>query len=202
MSYAFLEERARPGAPLLMTFHGTGGDERQFQSLAAGMMPGATHIAPRGDVSEHGALRFFRRRAEGVYDMEDLAARTRAMAAFVAAQQARLGPSRTVGLGYSNGANILASVAWAAPGLFDDLILMHPLIPFRPGPAGLSGTRVLVTAGQRDPISPAPLTEALVGYLREDGADVTLHWHPGGHEVRADEVAAAEEFLGQGRLSS
>jgi phospholipase/carboxylesterase len=195
VSYVFLEERTRPGADLLVSFHGTGASERQFAGLAAELMPGAGHIAPRGDVSEHGALRFFRRRAEGVYDMEDLAARTAAMVGFLDGQKARLSPSAMVGLGYSNGANILASVLWAAPGLFDAAVLMHPLIPFRPAPADLAGMRVLITAGRRDPICPAPLTEALAGHLREDGASVEVLWHDGGHEVRPEEISAVAEFL-------
>ncbi len=195
MTYQYLEERARPGAPLLFTFHGTGGNERQFAALAADLLPAAGHIAPRGDVSEMGALRFFRRKAEGVYDMKDLAERTERMAGFVAGHKARLGPGRVIGLGYSNGANILASVAFHAPGLFDTLVLMHPLIPFRPAPASMAGTRVLITAGARDPIGPQPLTEALAGHLRDDGAEVSVHWHPGGHELRPDEVEAARAFL-------
>ncbi len=193
--YAILEERTRPGGSLLFSFHGTGADEHQFARLAAELLPEAGHIAPRGDVSEAGALRFFRRRAEGVYDMDDLAARTAKMAGFVAAAKARLGPARVIGLGYSNGANILAAVAFHTPGLFDDLILMHPLIPFRPARAALAGTRALITAGERDPICPPALTEALAGYLREDGAEVQLHWHPGGHEIRPEEIAAAHRFL-------
>lgn len=195
--YHFLEERAREGAPLLLTFHGTGGDEHQFAGLAAELLPGASHISPRGDVSERGALRFFRRTAEGVYDMEDLAQRTQAMAAFVAAQKARLQPSRVLALGYSNGANILASVAWAAPGLFDAVVLMHPLIPFRPAPAELGGLKALVTAGKRDPICPAPLTEGLLRALAEDGAAVQTVWHEGGHEVWPAEIEAAGRFLGE-----
>jgi phospholipase/carboxylesterase len=127
--------------------------------------------------------------------MADLASRTGKMAGFVASQKARLGASRVIGMGYSNGANILAAVAFHAPGLFDDLVLMHPLIPFRPAPAALGGTRALITAGERDPICPTPLTEALAGCLREDGAEVLVHWHPGGHEIRPQEFEAASAFL-------
>ena len=83
--------------------------------LVRELMPGAAIVAPRGDVSEHGALRFFRRTGEGRYDMADLAARTAAMAGFVEAHVAAARPSRVVGLGYSNGANILASVIFARP---------------------------------------------------------------------------------------
>ena len=93
-SYIYAERPARAGAPLVFTFHGTGGDETQFSSLAEQIWPEAHIISPRGDVSERGALRFFRRTAEGVYDFDDLRARTRAMAGFLRAHKARIAPSR------------------------------------------------------------------------------------------------------------
>jgi phospholipase/carboxylesterase len=186
-----------PGAPLLLTFHGTGGDERQFHGIAPQLLPGAHVVSPRGEVDEGGMLRFFRRKAEGVYDMEDLARRTAAMGDFVAAETARTGAARVVGLGYSNGANILASVLAARPELFADAVLLHPLIPFTPPDApGLLGRRVLITAGQRDPICPPPLTMRLSDWLETQGARVTLHWHGGGHEIASSEWEAAQAFLG------
>jgi alpha-beta hydrolase superfamily lysophospholipase len=98
------------------------------------ILPEAGLVSPRGDVSEHGANRFFRRRAEGVYDMDDLAARTRKMTGFIRAH-AQANPGAPVyGLGYSNGANILAAVVFEAPELFDQVVLMHPLIPWTPEP--------------------------------------------------------------------
>ena len=121
-----------PGGPLLFTFHGTGGDESQFLGLACELVPEATIVSPRCDVSEYGAARFFRRTGEGVYDMEDLARATEKMAAFVRAHVEAAKPSAVLGLGYSNGANILASVVFADPALFDATVLMHPLIPFEP----------------------------------------------------------------------
>lgn len=128
-SYHFAETLGAPGAPLVFTFHGTGGDEHQFHGFAQELVPGATVISPRGDVSERGANRFFRRTGEGVYDMEDLARRTDAMVEFMAEQKARIGASKVIALGYSNGANILASVAYTAPQVVDRVVLMHPLIP-------------------------------------------------------------------------
>ncbi|MEL7089002.1 MAG: alpha/beta hydrolase, partial [Planctomycetota bacterium] len=147
-------------APLVLAFHGTGGNERQFSGLVQEAIPGAGLVAPRGDVSEHGALRFFRRTAEGVYDMADLAERTAKMARFVAAHR-DANPGRTVlALGYSNGANILASLLFQKPELFDGTVLMHPLIPWEPGPQpGLAGKAIFVTAGRADPICPWPGTE-------------------------------------------
>ena len=100
-----------------------------------------------------------------------------------------------LGLGYSNGANILASVVFANPELFAAAVLMHPLIPFEPAKADLAGRRVLVTAGRRDPICPAALTARLVAQLQERDAAVTVEWHEGGHEIRENEVEAARRFL-------
>jgi len=187
-----------PGGPLLFLFHGTGGDEHQLVPLARDLVPGATIISPRGDVSEMGAARFFRRTGEGVYDMEDLARATGKMAAFLRDRVEAERPSAVLGLGYSNGANMLASVLFAEPALFDGTVLMHPLIPFEPNVQGsLAGKPVLVTAGRRDPICPPNLTARLESYLRAEGADVTVEWHEGGHEVRPSEIEAARRFLGR-----
>jgi len=191
-------ERAGSGAsaPRLFLFHGTGGDEDQLFGLGAQLMPEAHLISVRGDVSEHGALRFFRRTGEGVYDMDDLAVRTAKMAAFVAAHRGAGVPARVLGLGYSNGANILASVLFARPELFDAAVLMHPLIPFAPPPQpGLAGRHVLITAGRRDPIAPASQTEALAAYFARQGAAVETHWHEGSHALLPEEVAAARAAL-------
>lgn len=196
MSYITNRTEGAPGAPLAFTFHGTGGTEDQFHGFAEQLLPGATVVSPRGDVSEMGAARFFRRTSEGVYDMEDLALRTTQMAAFLSAEKEKATPSRTVGLGYSNGANILASVALSEPDIVDEIVLLHPLIPWEPTPQpGLSGKRILITAGRADPICPAPQTEKFARYLVDQGADLTLHWHPGGHEIRQDEVTAITGFL-------
>ncbi|MEO1637985.1 MAG: alpha/beta hydrolase [Pseudomonadota bacterium] len=196
MSYQAKRTKGTAGAPLFLTFHGTGGTEDQFHGFAGQLLPGAHVTSPRGDVSEHGALRYFRRTGEGVYDMDDLAVRTAAMSAFTENERLVTNASRAIGLGYSNGANILAAVALEQPDLVDDLILMHPLIPWDPAPQpGLTGRRVLITAGERDPICPAPMTQALIDYLTAQGAEVTVHWHPGGHEITQSEVDAIQAFM-------
>ena len=191
-SYIHRREQGAPGRPLVFAFHGTGGDETQLVDLARELVPGATIVSPRGDVSEFGAARFFRRTGEGVYDMDDLARATAKLAGFIQAHVAAEKPSRVLAFGYSNGANILASVLFAHPDLFDAVVLMHPLIPFQPKVEGsLEGRPILITAGQRDPICPPTLTRRLESWLDDAGAAVTLHWHPGGHELRPDEIAAA-----------
>jgi phospholipase/carboxylesterase len=197
-SHYIYRERAGngPGAPLLFLFHGTGGDEDQFFDIGGQLLPGARLVAVRGDVSERGMLRYFRRTGEGVYDMDDLAYRTGRMAAFIAAHVGESRPAAVYGLGYSNGANILAAVLFAHPELVDSAVLMHPLIPFTPPPApGLKGRRVLITAGRHDPIAPAGATEGLAAWLAGQGVEVALEWQPGGHELGREEFAAARRFL-------
>ena len=193
MTYHFAKTQGAPGAPTLFAFHGTGGDETQLHALAEQMLPDATVISPRGDVLEHGANRFFRRTGEGIYDMEDLARRTQTMADFIAEHR---GDGPTLAFGYSNGANILAAVMLDHPDLIDAAGLLHPLIPWQPQPQpGLAGKPILITAGQRDPISPTALTQALDTYLAAQGADVETVWHTGGHELRQPEISALEAFL-------
>ncbi len=183
------------GKPILFTLHGTGGDENQFFDFARQLLPDATIVSPRGDVSEYGAARFFKRTGEGVYDMADLARATEKMAGFVSDLAREHGDSAILGLGFSNGANILANVL-IEKGLFDASALMHPLIPFQPkANAGLAGRKVLITAGERDPISPKPVTEALAGYFESQKADTTTVWHPGGHDIRPNEVEAIKALF-------
>lgn len=197
MSYTIARTEGRtPDAPLIFTFHGTGGNETQFHDLASELLAGASVISPRGDVLEGTMARFFKRTGEGVYDMEDLGRRTTAMAAFMSAEKAQTANSRTIGLGYSNGANILAAVALKYPEITDELILMHPLIPWAPASQpGLKDHRVLITAGKRDPICPAGQTMELSDYLTAQGAQVTLFWHEGGHEIAPAELAEIQSFL-------
>lgn len=196
MTYVAARTEGTTGAPLVVTFHGTGGTEEQFHAVASQLLPGTHVVSPRGDVNEMGALRYFRRTGEGVYDMDDLTRRTAAMADFLSEEVERTGADRIIGLGYSNGANILASVMLTRPYIFTDAILMHPLIPWQPEPVpGLANRRGLITAGERDPICPAQATQRLADFLDGQGVDLQLSWHPGGHEIRQEELAAIAAFL-------
>ena len=196
MSYRFAKVAAPKGAPLLLLLHGTGGDENDLIDLGRQLMPEARLVAPRGDVLEGGAPRFFRRLGMGVYDMDDLARATAKMASFIDAQVKEAEPAFVAALGYSNGANILASVLFRRPELVDRTVLMHPLIPFAPpDQPGLARRKVLITAGRRDPIAPLEATERLESYLKQQAADAHVTWHDGGHEIRQPELVAARDFL-------
>lgn len=195
-AYHYLEKKPTNGAPVVFAFHGTGGDERQFFGLVEEMLPDAGIIAPRGDVSEHGAARFFRRTGEGVYDMHDLARRTATMGRFVQAHKAAHPQAPIYGVGYSNGANILASVVLSHPDLFDRAALLHPLIPWRPDDnPGLQHVDVLITAGRADPICPLPLSQQLIGFFEAQAGTVTAAVHDGGHEIWQEERTALSAFF-------
>ena len=195
-AYHHIAKPPAEGAPQVFTFHGTGGDEHQFSGMVEQILPEAGIVSPQGDVWEHGAARFFRRTGEGIYDMDDLAARTQKMKGFIQAHKDSSPGAPVYGLGYSNGANILASVVFEAPELFDRAVLMHPLIPWTPQPnPALKSVSVLITAGRRDPICPLPMTQSLAACLQGQGAHVELAMHGGGHEIRQEELAAVTRFL-------
>lgn len=192
-AYQALRHDGAADAPLVFAFHGTGGDETQFFDLVRQMLPEASVISPRGDVLEMGAARFFRRTGEAVYDMQDLVSRTSQMAEFIAAQQTD--KRRVYGFGYSNGANILASVLFKHSSLFDRVGLLHPLVPWVPEPVNLSGKQVLISAGERDPICPWPESARLIEWFQTNGADVTTEIHAGGHELRNSEIDALRKVF-------
>jgi phospholipase/carboxylesterase len=186
----------------LVLLHGTGGDEESFLDLGRALTsegsPVPAMLSIRGNVSEHGMNRFFRRLAEGVYDMEDLARRTADLGAFLDAAADHYGRplSGFTGVGYSNGANILANLLFTRPDALGAAVLMHPLIPFEPDPQpGLSGKPVFVSAGENDPITPFAETQVLLEWLGRQGAQVGAAVHRGGHEVRPEEVEAVKGWL-------
>src|SRR5437868_10510748 len=142
---------ATPGGPILLLLHGTGGNENDLVPLAEVLLPGAGILSPRGKVLENGMPRFFRRLAEGVFDVEDLKLRTHELADFVtaAAERYDIDGKRIVAVGYSNGANIAASVLLVCPGIFSAAILFRAMVPLIPeSQPDLSSTRVWIGAGR------------------------------------------------------
>jgi predicted esterase len=182
----------------LLLLHGTGGDEQDLIPLGQQLLPGAALLSPRGRVLEHGMPRFFRRLAEGVFDLDDLKLQTEALAQFVtnASQKYGLADNKLIAIGYSNGANIAASLLLTHPQLLSGAVLFRPMVPFRPGLApDLKGIPVLLAAATRDQIIRPQETSELSQILTTAGARVSIHWHPGGHELGSDDVAAAKEWL-------
>ncbi|HEY7406796.1 MAG TPA: VOC family protein [Gemmatimonadaceae bacterium] len=188
------------GGTTLLLLHGTGGDENDLIPLGRSLLPGAGLLSPRGKVLERGAPRFFRRLAEGVFDLEDLARRTEELASFVEAATAAYGLERDgiVAAGFSNGANIAGSLLLRRPGLLRGAVLLSPMVPYEPEELpNLEGTSVFIGAGRSDPIAPAVQVERLASMLRDAGADVAVHWQNAGHTVTKDELDAAQRWIAQ-----
>lgn len=189
----------------LLLLHGTGGTEADLLPVGRALAPGAALLSPRGKVMERGMPRFFRRIAEGVFDVDDLKFRAGELAAWVASARERYGlrDSRLVAAGYSNGANIAAAMLLLHPGLLSGAVLFRAMVPFEPDtPPDLTGIAVLLAAGTHDPIVPRENTARLAAMLRSFGAEVELHEHPSGHELDQDDVSAAKAWLERYRNSS
>ncbi|HLJ54932.1 MAG TPA: alpha/beta hydrolase [Chthonomonadaceae bacterium] len=196
--YEYRYEEGAPGAPTLLLLHGTGGDENDLLPLGAMLLPGANRLSPRGNVAENGMARFFRRLAEGVFDEEDLRRRTDQLAGFVAlaAERHAFDASRVIAVGYSNGANIAASLLLRRPQALRAAVLLHAMVPFEPdAPPDLAGKAVFLSAGRNDPIVPSENAARLAEILRSAGADVTLSWQNAGHSLTREEAASARSWL-------
>lgn len=191
----------QPGAPdnpvTLLLLHGTGGSEYDLLPLAEQLDPSASVLSVRGNVSENGMARFFRRLAEGVFDEEDLVFRTQELDAFLAEAADKYGFDRrqVAAVGYSNGANIAASLLFHIPGALAGAILHHPMVPRRGiGLPDLTGVPVFIGAGRNDPICRPEETEELAALLEGAGADVAVHWEHAGHRLTATEAEAARAW--------
>ncbi len=195
--------RFRPGAPgssdTLVVLHGTGGNEDDLLGLAQTVAPGTAVISPRGKVLEAGAPRFFRRLAEGVFDPAEVRARGEELAEFIRLAMTRyeLDAKRVFALGYSNGANIASTMMLIEPDLIRAAVLLRPMLVFEPEEkADLTGKAALISAGRVDPIVPTASVEKLVRLLEERGAEVTLKWQLGGHNLVPSEIKEAADWLG------
>ncbi len=192
------EPAAAGGAPVLLLLHGTGGSENDLLPLARMVAPGASLLGVRGNVLEQGMPRFFRRLREGVFDLPDLHRRTRELGDFIEAAGAAygFGVDRLYALGFSNGANVAASLMLSRPGALAGGILMRAMVPFEPeARPDLSGREVLLSQGRDDPMIPSESAERLATMLRGFGADVELSWQPGGHGIGSNDVQVAQRWL-------
>lgn len=193
------EPATDPSAPALLLLHGTGGNEHDLLRLGRSLAPGAALLSPRGDVSEGGALRFFARKGEGVFDPEEVTRRTHALADFVADASRHYGlpPGRLLALGFSNGANIAATLLQLRPESLAGGILFRPMVVLdRPAPPGtLAGRRVLISSGNVDPLVPSDHPSRLAALLRAGGADTKVEIHAASHSLVPGDLAAAQAWL-------
>ena len=185
-----------PAAPPLLLLHGTGGNEDDLLPLGDALSPGSARLSPRGRVLENGMPRFFRRLAEGVFDLDDLRVRTGELAEFVEAARREYDIPAPIAVGFSNGANIAAALLLLRPGTLAGALLLRPMVPLVPDPLPrLDRTPVQIVAGRADPIVPPALTEELASLLREAGADVSTEWLAGGHGLVQRDLEVGKRWL-------
>ncbi|MFB1097365.1 alpha/beta hydrolase [Terribacillus sp. JSM ZJ617] len=183
--------------PTFLLLHGTGGNELDLLPLAGRIDGDASVLSVRGNVLENGMPRFFRRLAEGIFDVEDLVYRTEELNKFLdeAAAEYDFDRDNVIAIGYSNGANIAASLLFHYQNSLKGAILHHPMVPRRGIELpDLTGKKVFITAGTNDPICPPAESTELVKLLEEAHADVQLHWENNGHQLTNTEVEAAREW--------
>ncbi|WP_020618601.1 alpha/beta hydrolase [Paenibacillus daejeonensis] len=193
------EQGSNPNAPTLLLLHGTGGTEEDLMPLGRMISPGSSLLGVRGNVLESGMPRFFRRLSEGVFDEEDLIFRTQELLDFVNEQAETYGfdRSRVVAVGYSNGANIAASLLFHHADSLAGAVLLHPMVPRRGVTLpDLGEVGVFIGAGRNDPLCPPQESEELERLLTGAGAAVDLHWENNGHQLSRTEVEAAAKWFG------
>ncbi|HVF84538.1 MAG TPA: alpha/beta hydrolase [Abditibacteriaceae bacterium] len=187
-------------APTLLLLHGTGGNENDLLELGADLWPQANRLSPRGRILENGMSRFFRRLSEGVFDEDDLKLQTDALADFVhdAAIHYGFDAARVVALGFSNGANIAASLMLLNPQVLSGAVLLRAMVPLEtPEKVDLSGVKVFLASGESDPLVPVANANRLAAVLRERGAAVTHFWQHAGHNLTSGDIEAAHQWIAE-----
>ena len=197
--HQFIPVANRSDQITLLLLHGTGGNEQDLIPLGRELYPRAAILSPRGKVLESGMPRFFRRLAEGIFDIEDLKYRTHELADFVekASKVYGFDLRYVISIGYSNGANIASSLLLLRSEVMSSAVLFRAMIPFMPEKVpNLSMKNIFLGAGENDPIVPREQTEMLFRLFKKAGANVVLHWQKNsGHQLGYDEVPAAKEWL-------
>lgn len=186
----------KDGLPPLLLLHGTGGDENDLVPLGQQLLPGAALLSPRGKVTENGMPRFFRRLAEGVFDLADLKLRTAELAAFIADARKAYGLAAPIAVGFSNGANIAASLLLTQPAVLHGAVLFRAMLPFEPEPPpNLAGKPVLLLSGSSDQMIPAASSKKLIEVLQATGAELVYKSLPTGHGLTQNDLIIAADWL-------
>jgi phospholipase/carboxylesterase len=184
------------GAPPLLLLHGTGGNEYDLLPVGRAIAPGSSLLSPRGKVLENGLQRFFRRLAEGVFDLEDLRRRTAELADFTVSACRKYGLKPPIALGYSNGANIAAAVLQLRPEILAGGLLYRAMVPIdEPAQGRLDAKPILIISGKQDMIVPLANAQRLAAILKDAGADVDHQFLPAGHALTEQDIEAGKRWV-------
>jgi phospholipase/carboxylesterase len=188
----------KPDGRILLLLHGTGGNEDDLLTIGQLIDPRATVLAPRGKVLEAGMPRFFRRFAEGVFDIEDLKFRSKELADFVEKASEKYGFNchSITAVGYSNGANITASLLLLHPRVIQNAIMFRVMLPLAPQTTpNLSGKSVFMSCGRFDSFIPQDKSIELKVTLEKAGAEVVLNWEDSTHSLVQQEIDKARDWF-------
>ena len=196
LSFIHRFEPGAPAGPPLLLLHGTGGNEDDLMGLGHQIAPGAARLSPRGQVTERGMPRFFRRLAEGIFDEDDLRRRVDDLARFIAEARSAYDIAAPIAVGFSNGANIAAAMLLARPDVLSGAVLFRAMSPFRKPPgADLTRKPVLILSGSADPIVAADDAARLAAVLERAGADVDHRIVTGGHGLSQTDVTLGTDWF-------
>ena len=182
----------------LLLLHGTGGNEDDLIPLGKELSPNASILSVRGKVLENGMPRFFRRLEEGVFDMEDLKIRTDELAEFIVKSSSAymFDAESVIAVGYSNGANIAASLLLRRPQVLAGAILFRAMVPFIPTVMpDLSKKSIILLEGLYDPIVTKGEAKSLLELFTKTQSSVTLKWQNSGHNLTQEDIIAAKKWL-------
>jgi predicted esterase len=194
--HVFIPRSGATGTLLLL--HGTGGNEHDLIPLGERLAPRASLLSPRGKILENGKPRFFRRLAEGVFDVADLKMRANELGTWVTNAVQKYGaPPPLIAVGFSNGANIAAGMLMQSSTRLDAAVLLRAMVPYEPdAPLDVAGVRILLSQGETDPTVPPEQSERLASMFRAGGASVELEWQHAGHALAGNDIDAAKRFIG------
>lgn len=181
----------------LLLLHGTGGDETDLLEIGKIIDSEANILSVRGNVKEEGMNRFFRRLRPGVFDLDDLEKRTNELYEFINEASIKYGFNRdkVIAVGYSNGANITASMLFSIKNSLSSAVLLRPMMPRRDKELpNNDNTKVFIAAGVHDNICPPEESKELAAFLEPKNKEVRLEWINATHRLTYDELLIIKDW--------
>lgn len=181
-----------------LTLHGTGGDENDLTSLVNYLNNSYNILSPRGNVNEQGMNRFFKRNGIGSYDIENLTLETLNLKSFIetSIETYKLKLDMMIGLGFSNGANILESLLQLHGPVLKKVVLLSPVL-LQPNLdfKDLTGVDIFVATSDNDPYVKNKENDRLIEKLTQANAKVHVHKHNGGHQINQAVLDDLKQWL-------
>lgn len=195
--YEYIYKEAQPGHPVFILLHGTGGDEQNLLPVAEVLDTEAGVLSIRGNVSENGMNRFFKRHGEGNYDVEDLMRRGQELYEFIEekAEEHDFSLEDAIYFGFSNGSNIAINMMLLDESKVNKAMLYAPMYPIDiEETVGLPEAKVFLSMGENDPIVPRAESDRVINIFKDLNADVTEFW-VNSHELNGDNLLAGKQWL-------